>query len=140
MQTLQVRGCQIPQIQRRKRNNVIQGSFLRPGQTDWAVLCTTKKITELLVFENESADHVTVIASSPNGFYKWTISPITAQDFPDDWRSKNKKPLHIEHDSVNSYIEYGDPDAGCFYCYSAEGDVLYFDQGQWIKAADFIAN
>src|ERR1700677_2421506 len=51
---LERRACQIPQIQRHKRSNVIQGEFIKPGQSDWAVLCTTKQDTVLLVFENGS--------------------------------------------------------------------------------------
>ena len=137
MQSLQARGCQIPQIQRRKRNNVIQGSFLKSGQTDWAILCTTKTTTELLVFRDGLADLVMTIVSSRNGFYRWSISAIAASEIP---RLKNGKPFEIDHDGLFSVIESGDPDAGCLYCYSAEGKTLYDDHGQWVELSGYIAN
>ena len=116
IQTLQARGCQIPQIQRRKRDNVIRGEFLKSGQTDWAVLCTTKKLTELLVLENGSADQVVVIASFSNGFAKWTIGPIAAHDFPKEWLLKDGS-LPLDHDGISSFAEFGYRVDGCLYCY-----------------------
>lgn len=44
---LEQRGCQIPQIQRHKRINVIQGDFVRSGEQDWAVLCRSRDETRL---------------------------------------------------------------------------------------------
>jgi hypothetical protein len=139
MQALQTRGCQIPQIQRRKRDNVIQGSFFKSGQTDWAVLCTTKNLTELLVFENGAADQVVVIASFSNGFVKLAISPMAAHDFPQEWLPKDGS-LQLDHDGISSFAEFGYRQDGCLYCYSADGNVLYFDHGQWIKVSGVIVN
>jgi hypothetical protein len=139
MHALQTRGCQIPQIQRRKRNNVIQGSFLKSGQTDWAVLCTTKKLTELLVFENGSADQVVVIASFSNGFTAWSISRMSAHDFPQEWLPKDGS-LRLDHDGISSFAEFGYREDGCLYCYSAEGKVLYFNQGRWSEVSRVIVN
>ena len=139
LQALQTRGCRIPQIQRRKSNNVIQGSFIKSGQTDWAVLCTTKKLTELLVFENGSADQVVVIASFSKEFAKWSISPMAARDFPQEWLPKDQS-LQLDHDGIGSFAEFGYRQDGCLYCYSADGNVLYFDHGQWIKVSGVIVN
>jgi hypothetical protein len=139
VQKLTERGCQIPQLQRRKRHNVIHGAFLKPGQTDWAVLCTTKNLTELLVFPNGSPEQPMVIASSRHGFFKWAISPMPARDFPPEWRSKDQ-PLQLDHDAIGSFVEFGDPEASCFYCYSAEGKTLYFDNGKWIEISRTIVN
>ena len=45
------RGCTIPQpYNARGPENVIKGSFIRAGQTDWAVLCSQRRISALLVF------------------------------------------------------------------------------------------
>jgi len=49
VEELHRRECQIPHVQKRKRGNVIHGEFLKPGQADWAVLCSMKKYTSLLV-------------------------------------------------------------------------------------------
>ena len=139
VQKLQERGCQIPQIQRRKRYNAIQGSFIKSGQADWAVLCTTKKVTELLVFPNGSSDQVMMIASFHNGFSKWAISPMAARDFPKEWLPKDgSSPL--DHDAISSFAEFGERQDGCLYCYSADGKVLYFDQGQWSEVSGVIVN
>lgn len=118
---------------------MIQGSFLRPGQADWAVLCTTKKLTELLVFENGSADQVAVIASFSNGFAKWAISPMAAHDFPQEWLPRDGS-LQLDHDGISSFAEFGYRQDGCLYCYSADGKVLYFDHGKWSEVNGVIVN
>jgi hypothetical protein len=52
---LERRGCTIPQEAFSKgRNNVIRGQFAKPGQTDWAVLCSVKGVSAILVFWNGS--------------------------------------------------------------------------------------
>lgn len=38
--------------------NVISGEFRKPGQTDWAVLCSTDSRSAILVFWNASVDDV----------------------------------------------------------------------------------
>src|SRR5688572_21225806 len=48
---LERRGCTIPQESyTKKRNNVIQGEFARPGQKDWAALCSSGGSSSILVF------------------------------------------------------------------------------------------
>jgi hypothetical protein len=48
---LTVRGCLIPQTYEAKRpENVVHGSFEKPGSSDWAVLCSTRGEVSLLVF------------------------------------------------------------------------------------------
>src|ERR1700689_5979889 len=50
---LQRRGCTIPQVPMIEgRQNVIKGEFAKPGQTDWAVLCSIGQISSFLVFWN----------------------------------------------------------------------------------------
>src|SRR6266480_1397778 len=44
---LQRRGCTIPQ-NTRKPQNVVAGQFARPGQTDWAVLCSVNRVSSIL--------------------------------------------------------------------------------------------
>src|SRR2546425_5507102 len=46
----------------KKANNVIKGEFAKPGQTDWAVLCSVKGISTILVFWNGSENNPAAIA------------------------------------------------------------------------------
>lgn len=56
---LDERGCLIPQEWSREApHNVISGAFQRPGQTDWAVLCSVARRSVILVFWNGSAETV----------------------------------------------------------------------------------
>jgi hypothetical protein len=118
---LQRRGCKIPQVRKRKRTNEIQGEFFQAGQTDWAVLCSTKKTTKLLVFKNGSVEHVSEITARPNGFSSWSISPVSAESG------------QTYHPGIHSWVEYGEA-GGCLFCHSAEGEVLYYDRGEWLSA------
>ena len=53
------RGCGIPQVWRAiKPANVIEGSFIRVGQVDWAVLCSVHRISSILIFPNSTSGHV----------------------------------------------------------------------------------
>jgi hypothetical protein len=53
---LQHRGCTIPQdVFSRTPRNVISGEFARRGQKDWALLCSIKGSSSILVFWNGSA-------------------------------------------------------------------------------------
>jgi hypothetical protein len=55
VQELKRRGCTIPQEAfAKKPGNVIQGQFAKVGQTDWAVLCSVKGVSTILVFWNGS--------------------------------------------------------------------------------------
>src|SRR6266581_8509559 len=48
---LQRRGCTIPQEAfTKRRHNIIRGEFARPGQTDWAVLCSVNQTSRLSSF------------------------------------------------------------------------------------------
>ena len=47
----------------KKANNVIKGEFARPGQTDWAVLCSVKGISTILVFWNGSENNPAVLGA-----------------------------------------------------------------------------
>jgi hypothetical protein len=52
---LERRGCTIPQVPMiQGRHNVIRGQFAKPGQTDWAVLCSVGRVSTILVFWNAS--------------------------------------------------------------------------------------
>ncbi|HKW97800.1 MAG TPA: hypothetical protein VJN43_08685 [Bryobacteraceae bacterium] len=91
VQELQRRGCTIPQTPYTKRpQNVIKGEFARPGEIDWAVLCSVNQTTwlfslwsgphylsSILVFWNSSGDHPSEIAPKEDRNY---LQGITANE------------------------------------------------------------
>jgi hypothetical protein len=51
VQQLEERGCMIPQTyEAHSPENVIHGSFQKPGSSDWAALCSVRGVTTLYVF------------------------------------------------------------------------------------------
>ncbi|MDA8242464.1 MAG: hypothetical protein M0Z67_19100 [Nitrospiraceae bacterium] len=68
--SLESRGCAIPQVYDESLpHNVIRGEFIKKGQKDWAVLCSTEKISTILIFEGSTTRKVTELASCPNDVY-----------------------------------------------------------------------
>lgn len=53
VQELRSRGCK---GSNKKPKAIIQGEFLKPGQSDWAALCPAKRSTSLLVFPGGSTE------------------------------------------------------------------------------------
>ena len=57
------RKCKVPQVgvpgdNPSKSYNVISGQFKKPGQSDWAVLCSADEHSRILIFLNGRADEV----------------------------------------------------------------------------------
>jgi hypothetical protein len=48
------RGCTIPQTRQPEPHNVIRGQFVERGQFDWAVLCSVKRVSTVLVYRKDS--------------------------------------------------------------------------------------
>jgi hypothetical protein len=70
---LERRGCRIPQLAySRKKTNVIRGEFAKPGQTDWAVLCSIHGVSRILVYWNGSAEKPADIAEFEDHIYSET--------------------------------------------------------------------
>jgi hypothetical protein len=62
-QELTRRGCAIPQVWGEKRaHNVIRGSFIKPNEIDWAILCSVNRTSAILIFRNASPTRVIEIA------------------------------------------------------------------------------
>jgi hypothetical protein len=73
---LEHRGCSIPQTAYTKGpHNVIRGEFSKPGQTDWAVLCSVKGASTILVFWNGSAKNPAELAQMEDRIYLQGITP-----------------------------------------------------------------
>lgn len=67
---LQRRGCTIPQeVFSKTPNNAVRGQFARPGQMDWAVLCSVNGASSILVFWNGSANSPADLAVAEDKIY-----------------------------------------------------------------------
>ena len=70
---LKRRSCAIPQDYTKERGNVIRGDFNRPGQTDWAVLCSVNGFSSILVFWKGSEDHPAEMARAEDRMFLQVI-------------------------------------------------------------------
>lgn len=74
-QNLQARGCTIPQSYWTPApHNVIKGEFAKKGQTDWAVLCSKRKVSSILVFWGGSRHTVSEVARKEDQIFLQEIN------------------------------------------------------------------
>ena len=64
-QDVQTRDCKLPNS---ASKGLIYGEVFKPGQFDWAILCSTKKSASLLVYPSGSHEQVAVPQTVPRGF------------------------------------------------------------------------
>ena len=121
---LERRECTIPQPFTNRKANVIQGEFDKPGQTDWAVLCSTHGSTSLLIFWNGSSRNMTVLNRNPDDpgrIFDWFIRPVDRKFIMDHYRAYGgPKPPAIDHQGIESGGE-------------TASVVLYYYRGKWLK-------
>jgi len=134
IQELQRRACTIPQYAYSKKPaNVIKGEFARPSQTDWAVLCSMKGVSTILVFWNGSEKNPAALATmEDNGYvqflghdqwgYSRGIDPVSRDYILRHYDAYGgPKPPPIDHQGINdAFLEKASV-------------VLYFYEGQWLK-------
>ena len=138
VQELQRRQCTIPQeaYSKTKPNNVIKGEFARPGQTDWAVLCSVKGVSTILVFWNGSENNLDALVPAADSGYvqgsgngQWAYSRgIEPMGIDDIFRYHDQEHLGIPlppiyHQGINDFFE------GKAFL------VWYYYEGQWLKVA-----
>lgn len=103
---LERRGCAIPQPYTDRKANVIRGEFVRPGETGWAVLCSTQGSTSLLVFLNAKAGAPAALAripDDPRRIFDWFIRPVDRKFIMDRYRAYGgPKPPPIDHQGIES--------------------------------------
>ncbi len=128
------RGCAIPQVPivDGGPHNVIQGEFAKPGQTDWAVLCSLNGASSVLVFWNGSAANAAQIEARTDdaSLQSWTdgkmvysrkIEPVGKTYIMDHYRAYGgEKPPPIDHQGVNDIFV------------GKASVVLYFYRGKWL--------
>jgi len=133
---LQRRRCKVPQEAfTTKQNNIVRGEFVKPGQTDWAALCSNRGVSSILIFWDGSEKNPSVVAvAEDRSFlqgvtpdqiaYSGRISPV-GRDFI--MRHYNAyggtTPPPIDHQGIDdAFIEKASV-------------VHYFHRGKWLKLA-----
>ena len=125
------RGCTIPQaFWKTAPHNVITGSFIAKGSRDWAVLCSVKGSSRVLVYRNGGATKVDsmergrdALQTGANGVTEFarTISIATPKYIADHAKEYGgPKPPPLDHDG----IEDGGETASI---------VRYYYRGKWLE-------
>jgi hypothetical protein len=133
---LQRRGCTVPQeafSNSKTPSNVVSGHFARPGQIDWAVLCSIKGTSSILVFWSGSPKNPSELARADDkgylqglggdeiGFSRG-IAPVNSSFILERYRAYGgPKPPAMDHQGIN--------DA---FLGKASG-VHYFFNGTWLQ-------
>jgi len=111
------RQCLIPQTyEAHQPENVIHGSFQRPGSSDWAVLCSVHGTATLLVFFGSDPAEPAVLGSAPEterlqphgsdgvlGF-NWGIDAASPEAVHEAQAAMRNRPPRLEHDAVADSI------------------------------------
>lgn len=131
---LQRRGCTIPQEAYTKRpHNVVKGEFARPGQTDWAVLCSIKGVSTILVFWNGSEKAPAQVASREDRIFLQTFDS-TASSFCRGISPVGKDFIVRHHDAYGGQELPPLDHQGIDDAFIEKASVTwYFHQGKWLK-------
>ncbi|HLX46552.1 MAG TPA: hypothetical protein VKR43_24055 [Bryobacteraceae bacterium] len=130
---LERRGCTIPQVPMiAGPHNVIQGEFAKPGQKDWAALCSVNRVSSILVFWNGSEVRPAEIEKMKDidRLQSWTDQQmvysraITATDEKNIMKYYNafggEKPPPIDHQGIDD-------------AFVGKASVIrYFYRGAWL--------
>ena len=133
------RECLIPQTYiSSQTHNAILGSFQKKGTKDWAVLCSKKRVSSVLVFWGGSPDKVDEMSSSPDknwlqgidekriGFSRYIGRSEPRRISEYQARDGGSKPPSFSHDGIEeSFLEKA-------------STIHYYDKGVWtgISGAD----
>lgn len=116
-------GCMVPQtFEAHEPENVISGSFQKPGSSDWAALCSVKGVTTLYVFFQSDFSHPIALRSQPDN--KW-LGIEWSQDYGSAWGISTMpytvmpRADQVDHDGIeDAYV-------------GQSSTVHYFQNGQW---------
>ena len=130
---LQRRGCTIPQVEVVDgRHNVIKGAFAKPGQTDWAVLCSVNGSSSVIVYWNASAANPAIIETHRDEdrlqswgpgktIYDRKLDPVGAAYITGHYKAYGGvKPPPLDHQGIDDV------------CVGKASVVLYYYQGKWL--------
>lgn len=131
---LQRRGCTIPQTAYTKKpHNVITGEFAKPGQTDWAVLCSIKGVSTILVFWNGSEKNPAAIAPMEDRNFLQTIT-TTDPGFSRAISAVGKDFIMRHYDAYGGTTPPPIDHQGIDDAFIGKASVTwYFHGGKWLK-------
>jgi hypothetical protein len=136
---LERRGCRIPQEEfsispaAKKRSNVVQGQFLKAGQMDWAVLCSIKGVSTILVFWNGSEKNPAAIAPMEDRIFLQGITAerigysrgigVVGKDVIEQHFDAygGPKPPPVDHQGIDDAL------------IGKASETWYFYEGKWLK-------
>jgi hypothetical protein len=140
--TLRKRDCMVPQVGRGDVSNAVAGAFTRKGVVEWAVFCSVRDTSQILILNAESGAVVDSAEKTPDlpfiesedGMF-WVVGetvtlesaetlngkPDSAAFEPVDYAAVFPKP--IDHDGIGHWFN----DKG--------GDVLYSAHGKWYQVS-----
>lgn len=133
-------GCTIPQSKElTTRHNVVRGNFQRPKQTDWAVLCSRKRTSSVLIFWADSPNLFSEIAKIADDVFLQTIDgqgtisfsriimPAGKEYILEHYRAYHgPKPPPLNHQGIeDGFLEKG-------------STIYYYYRGRWreLQGAD----
>ncbi len=117
------------------RHNVIRGEFAKPGQTDWAALCSVGGVSSILVFWAGSevnpaeierwkdADRMqSWVGGDKDLVYSRAITAVGAGYVTEHYNAYGGvKPPPLDHLGIDDAFV------------GKASEVLYFYQGQWLR-------
>lgn len=131
---LQRRGCTIPQVPMTLgQRGIIRAEFAKPGQTDWAVLCSVGRASSILVFWNGSEINPARIAKTKDidrlqswadskMVYSRQIEPVDRAYITVHYKTYGgPKPPPIDHKGINDIFV------------GKASVVYYFYKGKWLQ-------
>jgi hypothetical protein len=133
-QELTRRGCTIPQAWGEKGpHNVIKGAFIKPGELDWAVLCSVNRTSTIQIFPNASTGRVIKLAREADinrlqgeggnqiGYCR-EISPVGRDSIVRHYQAYDGvRPPPIDHQGIDDAIV------------GKASVVHYFYRGKWLE-------
>jgi hypothetical protein len=131
---LRRRGCGIPQpFTNGPRQNVIRGSFTQADQVDWAVLCSRRLSSAILVFRNGDSGAAAELARRPDADFLQVVEPnrigfsralgVASAEYIREHHARygGPEPPALTHAGINDvFVEKGSV-------------VWYWHQGKWLQ-------
>jgi hypothetical protein len=135
VESLEARKCSIPQNHYDKTpHNVIRGSFTGAKRNEWAVLCSRRGTSSILVFRADSAKLVAEIAAAKDEVFQQDVDGRGTLGFSRVICAVGKDYIH-EH-----YKAYGGPEPppithqGINDAFAEKAStVRYFYRGKWLE-------
>lgn len=136
VESLEARKCLIPQYPYNKTpHNVIRGSFTGAKQKEWAVLCSRRGTSSILIFRADSAKLVAEIAAAKDENFLQGRNDGQEQPYFSRVISAVGKDFILEH-----YKAYGGPEPppithqGINDAFAEKASVVrYFSRGKWLE-------